>query len=125
MRLLEPYPLGDLTLANRLVMAPMTRNRAPGCLPNELIARYYVQHAEWRRRRESVVTFSAAICGLDAIAGLAYLHIVEAPVRAPLHREPRSRCAYPPSRATERARPIDLLYSGDHGYLDYPALVAS
>ena len=45
MRLLEPYQLGDLTLANRLVMAPMTRNRAPGCLPNERMARYYVQRA--------------------------------------------------------------------------------
>lgn len=45
MRLLEPYQLGDLTLANRLVMAPMTRNRAPGCLPNERMARYYAQRA--------------------------------------------------------------------------------
>jgi N-ethylmaleimide reductase len=45
MRLLEPYPLGDLTLANRLVMAPMTRNRAPGCRPNERMARYYEQRA--------------------------------------------------------------------------------
>lgn len=45
MRLLEPYQFGDLTLANRLVMAPMTRNRAPGCVPNERMARYYVQRA--------------------------------------------------------------------------------
>jgi N-ethylmaleimide reductase len=45
MRLLEPYALGDLTLANRLVMAPMTRNRAPGCVPNERMARYYRQRA--------------------------------------------------------------------------------
>ena len=45
MRLLEPYRLDDLTLANRLVMAPMTRNRAPGCVPNERMARYYAQRA--------------------------------------------------------------------------------
>ena len=45
MRLLEPYRLGDLTLANRLLMAPMTRNRAPGCVPNERMVRYYVQRA--------------------------------------------------------------------------------
>ena len=45
MLLLEPYALGGLTLANRLVMAPMTRNRAPGCLPNERMARYYGQRA--------------------------------------------------------------------------------
>ena len=45
MRLLEPYRLGDLELANRIVMAPMTRNRAPGCVPNERMARYYAQRA--------------------------------------------------------------------------------
>ena len=28
MRLLERYQLGNVTLANRIVMAPMTRNRA-------------------------------------------------------------------------------------------------
>lgn len=29
--LFEPYPLGSLTLSNRIVMAPLTRNRAgPG-----------------------------------------------------------------------------------------------
>lgn len=44
-RLLEPYHLGDLDLPNRLVMAPMTRNRAPGCVPNERMAAYYVQRA--------------------------------------------------------------------------------
>ena len=45
MQLLEPYQLGDLRLPNRLVMAPMTRNRAPGCVPNERMAAYYVQRA--------------------------------------------------------------------------------
>ena len=45
MRLLEPYRLGDLELPNRIVMAPMTRNRAPGGVPNERMARYYVQRA--------------------------------------------------------------------------------
>ncbi len=32
-------------LRNRLVMAPMTRNRAPGNVPNSLMARYYRQRA--------------------------------------------------------------------------------
>jgi N-ethylmaleimide reductase len=45
MKLLEPYPLGRLTLPNRLVMAPLTRNRAPGGVPNALMARYYAQRA--------------------------------------------------------------------------------
>jgi N-ethylmaleimide reductase len=41
--LFSPYRIGDLELPNRLVMAPMTRNRAPGCVPNEMMARYYRQ----------------------------------------------------------------------------------
>jgi N-ethylmaleimide reductase len=35
--------LGSLTLQNRLVMSPMTRNRAPGNVPNDLMAQYYAQ----------------------------------------------------------------------------------
>lgn len=37
--------LGQLTLQNRLVMSPMTRNRATGNTPNELMAEYYAQRA--------------------------------------------------------------------------------
>jgi len=37
--------LGPLALQNRLVMAPMTRNRATGNVPNELMAQYYAQRA--------------------------------------------------------------------------------
>src|SRR4030067_2332770 len=37
--------LGTLTLQNRLVMAPMTRNRATGNIPNELMAQHYRQRA--------------------------------------------------------------------------------
>jgi N-ethylmaleimide reductase len=37
--------LGPLSLQNRIVMAPMTRNRATGNIPNELIAQYYAQRA--------------------------------------------------------------------------------
>lgn len=44
--LFEPYQLGGLTLANRVVMAPLTRNRAgAGLVPNELAATYYAQRA--------------------------------------------------------------------------------
>ncbi len=45
--LLEPYRLGDLLLPNRLVMAPMTRNRATAQtdIPTELMATYYTQRA--------------------------------------------------------------------------------
>lgn len=37
--------LGQLTLQSRLVMSPMTRNRAIGNIPNELMVEYYAQRA--------------------------------------------------------------------------------
>ena len=44
--LFEPYRLGDITLANRVVMAPLTRNRAgTGNVPAEMAAEYYRQRA--------------------------------------------------------------------------------
>ena len=44
--LYEPYILGSLTLSNRIVMAPLTRNRAgPGLVPGDLAAEYYGQRA--------------------------------------------------------------------------------
>jgi len=44
--LFSPYDLGGLTLANRVVMAPLTRNRAgPGLLPSPFAAEYYAQRA--------------------------------------------------------------------------------
>jgi len=44
--LFAPYTLGRVELANRIVMAPMTRSRALGNVPNELMAEYYAQRAE-------------------------------------------------------------------------------
>ncbi|WP_029004350.1 alkene reductase [Azorhizobium doebereinerae] len=44
--LFDPYRLGDLTLPNRIVMAPLTRNRAaPGNVASALTAEYYAQRA--------------------------------------------------------------------------------
>lgn len=45
--LFSPARLGDMTLPNRFVMAPMTRSRAsqPGDVPSALNARYYAQRA--------------------------------------------------------------------------------
>ena len=46
-KLFEPLQLGDLRLANRIVMAPMTRNRASADgVPGELMAQYYGQRAD-------------------------------------------------------------------------------
>ena len=45
MKLLTDIAMGPITLKNRVVMAPMTRCRATGNLPNELVAEYYGQRA--------------------------------------------------------------------------------
>jgi N-ethylmaleimide reductase len=43
--LFDPVRAGALNLANRIVMAPLTRNRAPGAIPTPLMATYYTQRA--------------------------------------------------------------------------------
>ena len=43
--LYSPATLGPLKLQNHLVMAPMTRNRATGNVPNDLIVEYYQQRS--------------------------------------------------------------------------------
>lgn len=43
--LFSPVKVGDVELPNRFVMAPLTRTRAPGHLPNKLMAEYYSQRA--------------------------------------------------------------------------------
>ena len=43
--LFDPTTAGDLQLANRIVMAPLTRNRAPNAVPTPLMATYYTQRA--------------------------------------------------------------------------------
>ena len=43
--LFEPTHAGDIALANRIAMAPLTRNRAPDAIPTDLTATYYAQRA--------------------------------------------------------------------------------
>jgi N-ethylmaleimide reductase len=45
-KLFTPYKLGPIELKNRIVMSPMTRCRAIGNVPNDLMAQYYKQRAE-------------------------------------------------------------------------------
>ena len=56
--LFDPLRLGDITLANRIVMAPLTRNRATGQLPNALMRDYYVQRAS----AGLIITEATQIC---------------------------------------------------------------
>ena len=66
----EPVKLGNLALANRLVMAPMTRSRALGNLPNELMAEYYRQRATAGLIISEGVSPSADGLGYARIPGL-------------------------------------------------------
>jgi 2,4-dienoyl-CoA reductase-like NADH-dependent reductase (Old Yellow Enzyme family) len=43
--LVRPFSLGGLSLPNRVVMAPMTREFSPGGVPGEDVARYYARRA--------------------------------------------------------------------------------
>src|SRR5271166_2542747 len=46
-KLSDPITIGDLRLRNRILMAPLTRNRSTGDgrVPNALMRDYYVQRA--------------------------------------------------------------------------------
>lgn len=43
--LFDPTSAGALQLANRIVMAPLTRNRSPNAVPPAIVATYYTQRA--------------------------------------------------------------------------------
>jgi 2,4-dienoyl-CoA reductase-like NADH-dependent reductase (Old Yellow Enzyme family) len=60
--LFRPFELGGLTLPNRIVMAPMTRNQSPGNTPHDGVVEYY-------RRR------AAGGCGLIITEGTCVNHI--------------------------------------------------
>ncbi|BES73787.1 NADH:flavin oxidoreductase [Marinobacter nanhaiticus D15-8W] len=44
--LFEPFEINDLTLRNRVAMAPMTRNFSPGNVPGDNVVDYYRRRAE-------------------------------------------------------------------------------
>ena len=65
--LFTPFTLGSITLANRVVMAPMTRCRALGNVPNALMERYY----ELRASAGLIITEGTA----PSVNGLGYARI--------------------------------------------------
>jgi len=69
-RLFTPVTLGSLALANRVVMAPMTRSRAIGNLPNELMAKFYGDRADAGLLITEGVAPSADGLGYARIPGL-------------------------------------------------------
>lgn len=63
--LFQPYRLGDLTLRNRIVMAPMTRCFSPGGVPGADVAAYYA-----RRARHGVGLIVTEGVGIDHPASI-------------------------------------------------------
>lgn len=69
--LFQPYMLGSLELANRIVMAPLTRNRAgAGLVPSELAATYYAQRASAGLLITEATQISAQAQGYQDTPGL-------------------------------------------------------
>ena len=56
--LFDPLRFGDIALANRIVMSPLTRNRAPSQQPNDLMREYYTQRAS----AGLIVTEATQVC---------------------------------------------------------------
>ena len=59
--LFQPIEVGSMTLSNRVVMAPLTRNRAPDAMPTALMAQYYAQRAHPDHGAGLIVTEATAI----------------------------------------------------------------
>ena len=60
--LFTPLRVGDIDVATRIVMAPLTRNRAPGGLPNALMAQYYAQRADPSTGAGLIVSEATQVC---------------------------------------------------------------
>ncbi len=61
--LFDPIHLGEIDLATRIVMAPLTRNRAgAGQTPTDLMRQYYVQRADPATGAGLIVTEATQVC---------------------------------------------------------------
>lgn len=77
--LFEPYTLGSLTLSNRIVMAPLTRNRAgSGLIPSEFATTYYAQRASAGLIITEATQVSAQAQGYQNTPGIYTLEQIEA-----------------------------------------------
>ncbi len=83
--LFDSYRIGELSLSNRIVMAPMTRGQSPQNIPSDEVARYYRRRAEGGAGLiitectfidhpvANGVTDAPAFFGEDAIRGWKYV----------------------------------------------------
>ena len=69
--LFQPFRLRDLTLTNRIVMAPMTRGRAgANRIPNRLMAEYYSQRSAAGLLVSEATTISEEANGWNGSPGI-------------------------------------------------------
>ncbi len=91
--LFSPIKVGAWSLANRLVMAPLTRNRSPGQLPTSLTATYYAQRANPATGAGLIVSEATPVCpqghGYADTPGIHSAAQIEAwkPVTAAVHAQ--------------------------------------
>ena len=77
--LFTPFALHDLTLSNRIVMAPMTRARAgQERMPNDLMAEYYAQRSEAGLIVTEATTISEQANGWNESPGIYTEEMAEA-----------------------------------------------
>lgn len=86
--LFDPLQMGDIALANRIVMAPLTRNRAPDAVPTPLMAEYYTQRASAGLLISEATAISQQGQGYSDVPGLYAEEQVEAwkPVTQAVHK---------------------------------------
>ena len=68
--LYQPTTAGALQLDNRIAMAPLTRNRAPGAIPTPLMAEYYAQRASAGLIVSEATAISPQAQGYSDVPGL-------------------------------------------------------
>lgn len=91
--LFDPVTVGAWQLPNRVVMAPLTRNRAPGQIPTAIMATYYGQRAHPVTGAGLIVSEGTPVCaeghGYSDTPGLHSAEQVEAwkPVTAAVHAQ--------------------------------------
>ena len=68
--LYQPTTAGALQLDNRIAMAPLTRNRAPGAIPTALMAEYYAQRASAGLLITAATAISPQAQGYSDVPGL-------------------------------------------------------
>jgi len=91
--LFDPLQAGALNLKSRIVMAPVTRNRARGNVPNALMATYYAQRANPATGAGLIVSEGVAISpqgvGYSDVPGLWNTEQIEAwqPITTAVHQQ--------------------------------------